>query len=184
MSDHHQGIVFWLYGLSGAGKTTLALQAAARLKKIGITPLILDGDEFRKGVCNDLGYNEQSRLENVRRVAEFSALAARQGHIVITALMTPTAEMQLLAKSILGKTLHFILIECDYQTCSSRDPKGLYNKAAQQLISNFPGKDMRFDINTANDLIIDTRTHNHEQAASSLFEYITRASQKTAKSLS
>ena len=178
MPDHHQGIVFWLYGLSGAGKTTLALQAAARLKKIGIPPLVLDGDEFRKGVCNDLGYNEQSRLENVRRVAEISALAARQGHIVITALMTPTTETQRLAQSILGNALHFIFIKCDYQTCSIRDPKGFYNKAAQQLISNFPGKDMRFDINTANDLIIDTSTHSHEQAASSLFEYMTLAFKK------
>lgn len=172
MSNHQQGKIFWLYGLSGAGKTTLAHRAAEFLSKLGITPLILDGDALRRGVCNDLDFGEKSRSENVRRTAEISILAAQQGHVVITALMTPTQEMQALVKTIAKDHVHFIFIKCDYETCANRDPKGLYQKVNDQLISDFPGKDMRFDINANNDLIIDTKSLNEDAALTVLINFI------------
>lgn len=123
--------VLWLYGLSGAGKTTLATALANRLKDAGCPTLVLDGDALRSGLCQDLEFTQEDRLENVRRAAELARLLSEQGYVVLVALMTPHERMRQLARSIVGESSFYeVYLSCDYAACSRRDPKGLYAKAA------------------------------------------------------
>lgn len=137
--------ILWLYGLSGAGKTTLAQMAARQLRSDGRQVVVLDGDELRAGLCQGLGYTEEARLENVRRAAEMAKLLSAQGCLVLVALMTPLRAMRALARQILGDALTTLHLRCDPAVCAARDVKGLYRQAATGLITHLPGQDMHFE---------------------------------------
>jgi len=137
--------VIWLYGLSGAGKTTLARLAAKQLRAEGRQVVVLDGDELRAGLCRGLGYNEEGRLENVRRAAELARLVSCQGVLVLVALMTPHRRMRDLAAQILGDVLTTVHLSCDHAVCVARDVKGLYREAAAGIVKHLPGNDMVFE---------------------------------------
>lgn len=161
--------VFWLYGLSGAGKTTLACQVAQRLQERGLAPLVLDGDALRSGLCRDLGFAQEDRLENVRRTAELARLLSAQGHVVISALMTPHESMRQLARSIIGDALFYeVYLRCDYSTCARRDTKGLYARADAGGAANLPGKDMAFEEPSRPDLILETGRWSVEECVETL----------------
>lgn len=165
MSKH----VFWLYGLSGAGKTTLASALVNRLKDAGCPTLILDGDALRSGLCRDLGFTQEDRLENVRRAAELARLLSEQGYVVLVALMAPHERMRQLARSIVGESFfHEVYLSCDYATCSARDPKGLYAKAAAGEVNQFPGKDMVFEEPQNPDLVLQTDIKSVEDCVETL----------------
>ncbi len=133
--------VFWLFGRSGAGKTTLAQRLCGGLQDRKIPVVYLDGDEMRATLCSDLGFKSEARLENHRRIAEIARLLARQGLNVVVSTMAPEHQQRDLVARILGEKLVWFYIHAPLDVCMARDPKGIYKRAlegrVQQLI-NYP----------------------------------------------
>jgi len=133
--------VFWLYGRSAAGKTTLALRLRDGLANRKIPVVYLDGDDLRGTLCSDLGFQPEARLENHRRIAEIARLLSEQGLNVVVSTMAPEHQQRDLVARILGDKLMWIYIHAPLDTCIARDPKGLYKRAlagqVKQLI-NYP----------------------------------------------
>lgn len=133
--------VFWLFGRCGAGKTTLARKLRDGFVDRGIPVFFLDGDDMRSGLCSDLGFSTEARVENHRRIAEVARLALDQGMNVVVATMAPQHSQRDVAASVLGQRLVWIYIHAPLEVCIARDPKGLYRRAksgqVQDLLS-FP----------------------------------------------
>lgn len=152
----HRGGVVWLTGLSGAGKSTLSMGTQRRLFDDGWRVTVLDGDNLRKGLNKDLGFAQADRLENVRRVAEVAKLMAETGTVVLVSLISPTAEMRDLARSIVGDGFNEVWVKADVATCAARDPKGLYAAARDGKIQQFTGVSAPFEAPAQPDLVLDT----------------------------
>ncbi len=162
--------VFWLTGLSGAGKTTLSVLVKEKLIQQGLFTVILDGDEIRKTLSSDLGYGDEARNENVRRVAEVAKIFAKEGIIVLCSMMSPTERIRQTAKNIVGES-HFceVYIHASLETCIQRDTKGLYQKAKEGIISGLSGVDAPFEP-PENPLIkIDTEKKQVNDCTNDLF---------------
>lgn len=130
----------WLTGLSGSGKTTLALKLEKTLFNQGFLVQILDGDNIRTGISNNLDFSENDRLENIRRIAEVSKLFVNCGIITINCFVSPSDKIRSQAKKIIGdENFIGIYINADLSTCEKRDTKGLYKKARKGEIKNFTG---------------------------------------------
>jgi adenylyl-sulfate kinase len=133
--------VFWLFGRSGAGKTTLAIRLRDGLADRNIPVVYLDGDDMRATLCSDLGFKSEARLENHRRIAEIARLLADQGLNVVASTMAPEHQQRDLVAKILGDRLMWFYIHAPLDICMARDPKGLYKRAREgqvaQLI-NYP----------------------------------------------
>ena len=143
---NQKGKVVWLTGLSGSGKTTIALQLEKELYKLGFLVQILDGDNIRAGINNNLSFSESDRTENIRRIAEVSKLFLNCGIITINCFVSPTIKMRQIAKKIIGKENYYeIFIDADLETCEKRDVKGLYKKARNGEIKNFTGVDSQYE---------------------------------------
>ena len=143
---NQKGKVVWLTGLSGSGKTTIALQLEKELYKLGFLVQILDGDNIRAGINNNLSFSEGDRTENIRRIAEVSKLFLNCGIITINCFVSPTTKMRQIAKEIIGKENYYeIFINADLETCEKRDVKGLYKKARNGEIKNFTGIDSQYE---------------------------------------
>ena len=143
---NQKGKVVWLTGLSGSGKTTIALQLEKELYKLGFLVQILDGDNIRAGINNNLSFSESDRSENIRRIAEVSKLFLNCGIITINCFVSPTIKMRQIAKKIIGKENYYeIFINADLETCEKRDVKGLYKKARNGEIKNFTGIDSQYE---------------------------------------
>ena len=143
---NQKGKVVWLTGLSGSGKTTIALQLEKELYKLGFLVQILDGDNIRAGINNNLSFSEGDRTENIRRIAEVSKLFLNCGVITINCFVSPTKKMRQNAKKIIGKENYYeIFINADLETCEKRDVKGLYKKARNGEIKNFTGIDSQYE---------------------------------------
>jgi adenylylsulfate kinase len=140
--------VFWLFGRSGAGKTTLALRLREGLLTRGVPVIHLDGDEMRATLCSDLGFRPEARLENHRRIAEVARLLAGQDLNVVVATMAPEYPQRDLVAQILGDKLVWLFIDAPLGVCMARDPKGIYKRAQAgrlaQLI-DYPFEDPRPD---------------------------------------
>lgn len=136
----HQGKVIWFTGLSGSGKSTLANALEIELHKQGKHTYLLDGDNIRLGLSKDLGFSDNDRIENIRRIAEVAKLMMDAGLIVITAFISPFQKDRALARALSGDD-HFVevYINTPLEICEKRDPKGLYKKARQGQIGNFSG---------------------------------------------
>jgi adenylyl-sulfate kinase len=133
--------VFWLFGRSGAGKTTLALRLRDGLADRKIPVVYLDGDEMRSTLCSDLGFKPEARLENHRRIAEIARLLASQGLNVVASTMAPEHQQRDLVTKILGDKLTWFYIHAPLDVCMQRDPKGLYKRALEGQVKqllNYP----------------------------------------------
>ena len=141
-----RGLVLWLYGLSGAGKSTLAIALESWLHGTGRFTQVLDGDDLRTGLNADLGFSDEDRQENIRRVAEVARLHARVGIITIVSCITPLRMLRDLAREIIG-TGDFleVFVRCSIETCERRDVKGLYARARQGRLPRFTGRDSAFE---------------------------------------
>ncbi len=149
--------VCWLYGLSGAGKSTISSGVAERLRKEHRNVVVLDGDDLRDGLCHDLGFTREDRFENVRRTAELAKLLMSQNVIVLVALMTPEEDMRYLAREIVGGARFLdVYVKCHFSLCADRDPKGLYRRLAAGSLTQFVGRDFPFEEPTSPGLVIDT----------------------------
>lgn len=140
-----KGVVIWMVGLSGSGKSTLARAIENELFERGYLTKLLDGDNLRTGVTNNLGFSEEDRLENIRRSAEVSKLFMQAGIVTICSLISPTEDIRQMAKDIIGEGFHEVFIHCPFEVCAERDVKGLYKKALNGEIKNFTGLDAPFD---------------------------------------
>ena len=166
-----KGIVLWLYGLSGSGKSTMANEAERALHNEGRMTVILDGDNLRTGLNSNLGFSDDDRTENVRRVAETAKLLAGQGMIVFVSVITPLRRQRSLAGEIIGPDFHEVYVKADFDTCAGRDPKGLYAKAKEGKISQFTGQDSGFEEPGAAALVLDTPARSVAQCAADLLGY-------------
>ena len=166
-----KGVVLWLYGLSGSGKSTIANEIERVLHGDGRMTVILDGDNLRTGLNSNLGFSDEDRTENVRRVAETAKLLAGQGIIVFVSVITPLRRHRAAAKEIIGPDFHEIYVKADFETCAERDPKGLYAKAKEGKIGQFTGKDSGFEEPENPALVLDTQARSVDQCAAELLGY-------------
>lgn len=138
--------VLWFTGLSGAGKSTVAGALENKLAEQGYHTYLLDGDNVRHGLCNDLGFSEQDRRENIRRIGELSKLMADAGLIVLSAFISPhRAERQLVRDLLPEGEFIEVFVNAPLEVCEQRDPKGLYKKARAGEIPNFTGIDSEYE---------------------------------------
>ncbi|MFT5821259.1 MAG: adenylylsulfate kinase [Crocinitomix sp.] len=166
--------VFWITGLSGAGKTSVALQAIEQLKDSGHDFVLLDGDVVRNGLCKDLGFSIEDRLENIRRVAEVSKLFIQNGQSCICTFISPTNGIRNMAAKLIGTDFfHEIYINTPLAICESRDPKGLYKKVRKGEIPNFTGISSAYEIPEKPDLILDCYNHSLSKSVKELMDFIT-----------
>jgi len=167
-----RGIVIWLCGLSGSGKSTIANAAERVLHQQGRFTTILDGDNLRTGLNANLNFTDDDRLENIRRVSEVAKIFLSQGIITFVSAITPRGELRDLARGILGENLFEVYVKASYEACEKRDVKGLYAKAARGEIAHFTGKDGSFEPPQQSDLVLNTETTTIEDAAFELLEAI------------
>lgn len=168
------GMVFWMTGLSAAGKTSLAMGTAILLRDRGLPAIVLDGDIMRRGLCSDLGFSESDREENNRRCAEVAKLLAQTaGQICLCAFITPSESIRRIVRNIVpSKYLREIFVDCDLQTCIRRDPKGNYAKASQGCLSGYTGIDAHFEPPTMPDFIIHTADEPLNVSVDRLLTYV------------
>ncbi|MFO7879276.1 MAG: adenylyl-sulfate kinase [Bacteroidota bacterium] len=165
--------VIWCTGLSGAGKTTLAKNLEKALHNKGHLTQVLDGDNIRSGINNNLGFTEVDRHENIRRIAEVSKLLIESGVITINSFISPTTEIREMAMDIIGKENFIeIYVEAPIEVCEARDVKGLYKKAREGKIKNFTGIDSPFEAPQNPDAVINTHKYNHEECLNQALEVV------------
>lgn len=172
----HGGQVLWLTGLSGSGKTTIAMDLQRRLFDAGRQVYVLDGDNVRGGLNNDLGFSEDDRRENVRRTAEVAKLMAEAGMVVIVSLITPTESLRHLARDIVGAGLfHQVFIDAPLETCQARDPKGLYNKAQTGTVTQMTGVSAPWEAPANSELHIENAKASASENVGKIVEYLSGA---------
>ena len=166
-------IVVWMTGLSGSGKSTLANALERRLYQEGILTQILDGDNIRTGINNNLGFSEADRTENIRRIAEIAKLFVQCGIVTICSFVSPTQAIRQLARNIID-TNDFveIFIDAPLAVCEQRDVKGLYQKARAGQIRDFTGINAPFEPPTNPDCWIHTDQMNIEQALEKIYTFL------------
>ncbi len=165
--------VFWLTGLSGSGKTTIAKELEKQLHARGFMTQLLDGDNIRTGICNNLGFSNEDRIENIRRIAEVSKLFLNGGMIVINCFVSPTRKIRAMARDIIGEAdFHEIFINTPLEVCETRDVKGLYAKARKGEVKNFTGIDAPFEIPEAPALDLHTANRSIEVTVGELLQYV------------
>ncbi|MDN3669271.1 adenylyl-sulfate kinase [Echinicola jeungdonensis] len=139
-------LLIWFTGLSGSGKSTLANGTEQRLFQNGYHTFLLDGDNIRKGLNKDLGFEKEDRNENLRRIAEVAKLMMEAGLIVVAAFISPYRKEREMIKELVGEDRFLeIFVDCPLEECEERDVKGLYQKARKGLIKNFTGIDAPYE---------------------------------------
>ena len=166
-----RGVMIWFTGLSGSGKSTLAIALEHELHQRGLLCRILDGDNIRTGINNNLGFSDADRIENIRRIAEVSKLFIDTGVITIAAFISPNNEVRELASSIVGiEDFVEVFISTPLEVCEQRDVKGLYAKARRGEIKDFTGISSPFEAPESPTLSLDTSTMDVHEAVERLIE--------------
>ena len=170
---NQKGMVIWFTGLSGSGKSTIAVELEKELNGKGKVVYRLDGDNIRQGLNSNLGFSEEDRNENIRRIAEVAALFKDAGVITLVSFISPYKKMREFAKEKAGKDSFVeVYTKASIEECAKRDPKGLYKKAAEGEINNFTGVTAPYEEPETPDLIIDTTEITIEEAMGKVFELI------------
>jgi adenylylsulfate kinase len=165
--------VIWLTGLSGSGKTTLAKYLERKLQAEGYLSQVLDGDNIRAGINNNLGFSDEDRIENIRRIAEISKLFLNCGVITINAFVSPTKQVRKLAESIIGSEDFIeVFVDTPLSICESRDVKGLYAKARRGEIKDFTGVSAPFEVSENPTLTIQTGHKTVAESGEELFNFV------------
>ncbi|MBM6864274.1 adenylyl-sulfate kinase [Bacteroides caecigallinarum] len=166
-------VMIWFTGLSGSGKSTIAIALERELQKRGLLCRILDGDNIRSGINNNLGFSEEDRVENIRRIAEIGKLFVDTGIITIAAFISPNNDLREMAANIIGKENFLeIFVSTPIEECERRDVKGLYAKARRGEIKNFTGISAPFEAPENPALSIDTSKLSVEESVNKLLELI------------
>lgn len=168
-----RSLMIWFTGLSGSGKSTIAIALERELHKRGLLCRILDGDNIRSGINNNLGFSEADRVENIRRIAEVSKLFIDTGVITIAAFISPNNDLREMAVGIIGKENFMeVFVNTPLEVCEQRDVKGLYAKARKGEIKNFTGISAPFEVPAHPDLTLDTSKLTIEESVDILLEKI------------
>ena len=173
-----RSVMIWFTGLSGSGKSTIAIALERELHKRGLLCRILDGDNIRSGINNNLGFTEADRIENIRRIAEVSKLFVDTGIITIAAFISPSNDIREMAANIIGKDDFLeVYVSTPIEECERRDVKGLYAKARGE-IKNFTGISAPFEAPAHPALTLDTSALSLEESVNELLELILPRIQK------
>lgn len=168
-----KGMMIWFTGLSGSGKSTIALSLERELDKRGILCRILDGDNIRSGINRNLGFSEEDRVENIRRIAEVGKLFVDTGIVTIAAFISPTNQLREMAAEIIGKDdFREIYVSTPLSVCEQRDVKGLYARARRGEIKDFTGVSAPFEAPEAPALSLDTSKLTLEEAVNQVLQLI------------
>ena len=169
----HRSAILWFTGLSGAGKSTLANAVNSALFEQGLACYVLDGDNIRHGLCNDLGFSDADRVENIRRIGEVAKLFLDAGVVVLTAFVSPFRSDRDRARSLVEKG-DFIEIFCDanLSVCEQRDTKGLYAKARAGEIKHFTGISSPYEEPEQAELQVTTGSQTLEESVSQVMAYL------------
>lgn len=171
-----RGRVLWLYGLSGSGKSTLAHALERRLHGEGVLTRLLDGDNIRTGLSRGLGFSDEDRLENIRRISEVTKLFAEAGIVTLTSFITPTRALRTMARDIVGsRDFMEIYVKASFAACAARDVKGLYAKAKAGGVKDFTGRDSHFEepeAGVGNVVVIDTEQATVEDSTETLYQLV------------
>ena len=174
-----RSVMIWFTGLSGSGKSTIAIALERELHKRGLLCRILDGDNIRSGINNNLGFTEADRIENIRRIAEVSKLFVDTGIITIAAFISPSNDIREMAANIIGKDDFLeVYVSTPIEECERRDVKGLYAKARRGEIKNFTGISAPFEAPAHPALTLDTSALSLEESVNKLLELILPRIQK------
>ena len=170
---HQRGLMVWFTGLSGSGKSTVAIALERELHRRGILCRILDGDNIRCGINNNLGFSEADRVENIRRIAEVSKLFVDTGIVTLAAFISPSNDIREMAARIIGKDDFLeVYVSTPLEECERRDVKGLYAKARRGEIKDFTGISAPFEAPLHPALTLDTSVLGVEESVSRLLALI------------
>lgn len=168
-----RGIMIWFTGLSGSGKSTVAMGVERELHAQGILCRILDGDNVRAGINNNLGFSAEDRIENIRRIAEIGKLFVQTGVVTLACFVSPTNDIRQMAREIVGEEDFLeVYISTPIEECERRDVKGLYARARKGEVKNFTGISAPFEAPVSADIDIDTSKIPQEESVRTLTELI------------
>ncbi|HIZ01579.1 MAG TPA: adenylyl-sulfate kinase [Candidatus Bacteroides merdipullorum] len=168
-----RGLMIWFTGLSGSGKSTIAIALERELHRRGILCRILDGDNIRSGINNNLGFTEADRVENIRRIAEVAKLFIDTGIVTLAAFISPNNDIREMAARIIGKDDFLeVYVSTPLEECERRDVKGLYAKARRGEIKNFTGITAPFEAPAHPALTLDTSVLSLEESVNRLLELV------------
>ena len=170
---HQQGLMVWFTGLSGSGKSTIAMGVERELHKRGILCRILDGDNIRAGINSNLGFSAEDRKENIRRIAEIGKLFVQTGVVTLACFVSPTNDIRRLAREIIGEEdFREVFVSTPLEVCEQRDVKGLYAKARSGEVKAFTGISAPFEAPAHPDLTLDTSQMTLKEEVEAVIELI------------
>lgn len=169
----HKSCILWFTGLSGSGKSTLANEVEKELHQMGIRSYVLDGDNIRHGLNNNLGFSPEDRKENIRRIGEVSKLFVDAGLFTLTAFISPYREDREMVRQLVGPNEFVeIYVKCALEECERRDPKGLYEKARKGEIKEFTGISAPYEAPLRPELIIESDKLTIEQSVHKVIDFL------------
>lgn len=171
--NKHKSVILWFTGLSGAGKSTLANAVESRLHEMGKHTYVCDGDNIRHGLCGDLGFSDDDRIENIRRIGEVAKLMIDAGVITLTAFISPFIADRQRARDLVSEG-DFIEVycRCALDVCEERDVKGLYKKARAGEIPSFTGISSPYEEPENPELVVDTDKHSLEECVAQVIAHL------------
>ena len=170
---HQHGLMVWFTGLSGSGKSTIAMGVERELHKRGILCRILDGDNIRSGINSNLGFSAEDRMENIRRIAEIGKLFVQTGIVTLACFVSPTNDVRRLARNIIGEDdFREVFVSTPLEECERRDVKGLYARARRGEVKDFTGISAPFEVPENPALEIDTSRLSLEESVKRVVELI------------
>ncbi len=170
---HQRGVMIWFTGLSGSGKSTIALGVEHELYKRGVLCMILDGDNIRAGINNNLGFSVEDRKENIRRIAEIGKLFVETGIVTLACFVSPTNEIRTMARNIIGEDdFKEVYISTPIEECERRDIKGLYARARKGEIKDFTGINSPFEAPENPTLSLDTSVLTLQESVQKVLDII------------
>ena len=172
-NKHQKPCVLWFTGLSGSGKSTIADELEKKLHELGKHTMLLDGDNVRHGLNKDLGFTDQDRVENIRRIAEVSKLMVSSGLITIVSFISPFLSERLMARKLFndGEFIE-IFIDTPIEVCEARDSKGLYKKARAGQLKNFTGIDSNYEEPEMSEIVLQNSDSNIDDLVDNILDYL------------
>ena len=169
---NHPSLVLWFTGLSGSGKSTLAHAVEEKLYQMQYHTFVLDGDNIRHGLCNDLGFSNEDRIENMRRIGEVVKLFVEAGLIVLTAFISPFRTDRDKIRQLIGTNFIEIYCDCSVSACEKRDVKGLYKLAKAGKIKQFTGISSSYEKPLNPEIIVNTANQDIDDCVNQILAYI------------